>query len=199
MDPAMRMLAGADFRGFTTGRVGPKENVLELKRFKIPRTNEGVGPSGLTAADRYDKMSALTFSSSSRAYTFERDFKRIDFGGRFSHFWAEAPKNTKGAPIQLLPYVIGGPSRKGGATKTGMAYIGSEWGLRSSLLSNLQQYAEANRPNKRPNQQSNQTIFRHFFSKKQTNFGNANVIFSKLRAFLVFRPKRNGYCPAFYI
>ena len=65
--PTMRMPSGADFRGFTTGRVGPKDNALELKRLEILCTKEGVGPSGLMSAGRYGKMIALKFSSSSQA------------------------------------------------------------------------------------------------------------------------------------
>ena len=137
----MHMLVGADFRGTTyraralqdlgrkrtaTGRVGPKDHALELKRFKILCTKEGVDPSGLTAADRYGRMIALKFSSSSRAHTFERDFKTIDFGGKYSHFWAEAAKNTKGVRLQVLAYVIGDPSRKDGATKTGLSSLDNE-------------------------------------------------------------------------
>ena len=126
-DPLMRMLSGAVFRGFTTGRVGPKDNALELKRLKVLCTKGGVDPADLTSANRYGKMIALKFSSSSQAQTFERDFKTINIGGRFSHFWSEAPKNTNDIRIQILPYVIGGPSRKDSAhTRTGLSSLGDE-------------------------------------------------------------------------
>ena len=42
--PTMRMPSGADFRGFTTGRVGPKDNALEFKRLKTLCLKEGVDP-----------------------------------------------------------------------------------------------------------------------------------------------------------
>ena len=122
----MHVFSGADFRGFNTGRIDPKDSALELKRFKILCTKEGVDPSGLAPADRCGKMIALKFSSSSRAHTLERNFKTIDFGGRYSHFWAEAFKNTKGIRLQILPHVIGVPSRKNGATKTGLLSIDNE-------------------------------------------------------------------------
>ena len=56
------MLSGADLRGHTTGRVGPKDNALELKRLNTLCLKEGVDPSCLTVADRYGKMIALGFS-----------------------------------------------------------------------------------------------------------------------------------------
>ena len=87
----------------------------------------GVDPSGLMLADRYGKMIALKFSSSSQAWTFEREFKTINFGGKFAHFWSKAPKNTKGTRLQILPYVIGGPSQKDSAhTRTGMSSLDDE-------------------------------------------------------------------------
>ena len=66
-DPAMRMLVGADFRSFATGRVGPRDNALEFERFKVLCTKEDVDPSGLTAGDRYSKVVAHKFSPSSLA------------------------------------------------------------------------------------------------------------------------------------
>ena len=64
--PENRMLVDADFRNReSASRTGPKDNALELKRFKTLCVKEGVGPSCLKVADRYGKMIALGFSPSS--------------------------------------------------------------------------------------------------------------------------------------
>ena len=64
---------------------------------------------------------------------FERAFKTIDIGGKFSHFWAGASKNTRGVRLQILLRVVGNPARKDDAINCGLSslVLDNEWRLRS--------------------------------------------------------------------